>query len=235
LGLLKGPDARSGGETFNLRIWFAGFVGWLVVLTVVAVWAFGQVERGDASGLSVWLTVVSLFYLSLCCLFFPLPTAWVVLLLASNDVGLVASIPVRVVLVATVCATATAIANLNEYHIITFFLRYRQIGRVRDARLYQRASGWFSVAPFWTITAFSFLPIPVDVVRMLAVAARYPRLRFAWAYFLGRFFRYGVFALSAAWLCLDAVDIAIIQAIFVVLAGSKVIHAWLRRRRKASG
>jgi membrane protein YqaA with SNARE-associated domain len=228
---INGPDSRSAGDDANLRAWFAGFLSWLAVLTGVGVWWFARVEAGLTGDLGVWLAAVGMFYLSLCCLFLPLPTAWVVLLLASNDVALTESVPVRVMVVALLCAFATGVANLNEYHILTFMLRYRAVGRLRETRLYQLAASWFSVAPFWTITAFSFIPVPVDVVRVLAIAARYSRIRFAGAYFVGRFFRYGLLALSAAGLKLTTWDIVIIQVVLVLLAGLKVVHSVFRRRR----
>lgn len=228
---VNGPDSRSADDDANLRAWFAGFLFWLAALTGVGVWWFARVEAGVTGDLGVWLAAVGMFYLSLCCLFFPLPTAWVVLLLASNDVGLTQSVSLRVIVVAVLCAFATGVANLNEYHILTFMLRYRAVDRFRETRLYQLAASWFSVAPFWTITAFSFIPVPVDVVRVLAIAARYSRIRFGGAYFVGRFFRYGLLALSAAGLSLTTRDIVIIQAVLLLLAGLKVMQSVFRRRR----
>lgn len=231
LAWMQGPgDIRSADEA-NLRRWFVAFLSWLAMLAAVGVWAFGRLEAGHADGMGVWLLAVGMFYLSLCCLFFPLPTAWIVLLLASNDVALVDSVALRMALVAVSCAAATAVANLNEYHILTFMLRYRAVGRVRETRLYHTAAAWFAVSPFWTITAFSFIPIPVDVVRILAIVARYSRVRFAGAYFVGRVLRYGLFALSSVGLNLSTLDIAVIQGVLVVLAGLKVVHAMIRRRR----
>jgi membrane protein YqaA with SNARE-associated domain len=228
---IQGPEPRQHKDVANLRIWFVMFLSWLAGLALIGAWAFARLEAGDAGGLGLWLAAVAMFYLSLCCLFFPLPTAWIVLLLASNEVALLESVPLRVVTVATLCAAATAVANLNEYHVLTFMLRYRAVDRVRRTRLYRVAAAWFSVSPFWTITAFSFIPIPVDVVRILAIAARYSRVRFAAAYFVGRFFRYALFALSSAGLNLSPLDIALIQLVLVVLAGMKVLHAVIKRRR----
>ena len=51
------------------------------------------------------------------------------------------------------------------------------------------------------------------------------------AYFVGRFFRYGLLALSAAGLSLTTWDIVIIQAVLVLLAGLKVMQSVFRRRR----
>jgi membrane protein YqaA with SNARE-associated domain len=231
LARILAPSAESAGDRKNLRVWFVVYLAWLLLLAGISRSAIGRAEAGSDGHLGLWLLALGVFYLSLCCLFFPLPTAWMVFLLASNDVGLVDSVPVRVLVVASTCALATAMANLNEYHILTFLLRYGPVGRVRQTHVYDIAARWFNVSPFWTITAFSFIPIPVDVVRVLAVAARYNRFRFASAYFVGRLFRYGLFAWSSAALNLSPVQIAAIQAVFVLLAGLKVAHgAWKRRR-----
>jgi membrane protein YqaA with SNARE-associated domain len=228
---IRGPDARSAADHVNLRRWFAAFVLWMTALAATGVLSFQRVELGLSANMGVWLVALSMFYLSLCCLFCPLPTSWVVLLLASDAVNLATSLPLRVVLVSVLCASATAMANLNEYHIVTFMLRYRAVGRVRNARFYQRAASWFAVAPFVTITAISFIPIPVDVVRVLSIAARYPRVRFAGAYFVGRALRYALLAFSSAGLNLKPWHIAVIQAGLVLLAGLKVAHAALTRNR----
>jgi membrane protein YqaA with SNARE-associated domain len=230
LALLKGPDRHSAEDDLNLRRWFAAFLCWLALLAFVGHHSFARAEAGDELALAIWLTATSMFYLSLCCTFLPLPTTWVILLLACNDIGLVESIPWRLVVVATACSAATLAANLNEYHILTFLLRYRSVGSVRNTRLYRRASRWFTVSPFWTVTLFSLIPIPVDVVRMLAVASQYPRLRFGVANFIGRFFRYGIIAGSSAGLDLRPWHIALIQGLLVAAAGVKVVHSHVRRR-----
>lgn len=232
---LAGPAAPAAVEAMNLRYWFGGFLVWLILLTGVGLLAFQRLEQGAAGCLGLWLLAISLFYLSLCCLFVPLPTVWVILLLASNEVALVESVPLRVLAVSVACAAATTLANLNEYHIVTFALRYRRFGWVRETRLYRRAVAWLAVSPFWTITLFSFIPIPVDVVRLLAIGARYPRVRFAGAYFLGRVVRYGLLALTAVGLRLTVIDIIWIQAVLVALAGLKVAVSAIRRRKSSQG
>jgi membrane protein YqaA with SNARE-associated domain len=104
--------------------------------------------------------------------------------------------------VATIGAAGTAIANLNEYHIFTFLLRYGKVHRVRQTRFFATARRWFSVSPFGLVALFSFLPIPVDVVRWLAISCRYSRLRYAGANFAGRFLRYGLLAGAATCLAI---------------------------------
>ncbi len=231
LGVLaRGPGAGSHTDPFHLRRWFVAFLLWLAVLTVIGVVSFARHEGGVSGARGVWLVSLALFYLSLCCVFLPAPTTWIVMLLASNQVALFESIPLRVGVVTCFCAFASALAHLNEYYLITFLLRYGWVSKVRHTRTYRVAARWFSTAPFVVIAVVGFLPIPVDVVRWLAIAARYSRWRFFLAYFAGRSPRYALFAVSAVWFDLNWWQILIIQAALVLLAAAKVLHAYLRNR-----
>lgn len=149
-----------------------------------------------------WLLALYLFYMSLCCTFFPAPTAWIILLMASPIVSMFDTGITTTLAVAAIGAAGTAIANLNEYHIFTFLLRYGKVHRVRQTRLFGTAKRWFSASPFALMALFSFLPVPVDLVRWLAISCRYSRLRYAGANFLGRFFRYGLLAGAATFLAI---------------------------------
>jgi membrane protein YqaA with SNARE-associated domain len=220
----------------NLRLWFVLFVLWLGALTLAVRLSPLAVEAGFEVGHKVWLFAVYAFYLSLCCSFFPLPTAWIVLLMASNEVAVVANPVVRVAIVAVVGAMGTVMANLNEYHLLTYLLGQGKVARVRDTRAYRLAAEWFSVTPFVVLLAVAVLPIPVDPIRWLAVAYRYPRRRYAAAYFAGRSLRYALFAALAVWLDLHRWHIIVIQAVIVALAGLKLGHGlYVRRRRRAAG
>ncbi|MCP4248384.1 MAG: hypothetical protein GY778_15155 [bacterium] len=201
------------------------------MLALVGRWSFAGYAAGDPGARGWWLISIVLFYLSLCCLFFPAPTAWVVMLLASNEMALCDPVWLRVVLVAALGAIATGVANLNEYHIITFLLRYGRIGQVRDTRLYRWADRWFAVSPFLVVAVFGFLPLPVDVVRWLAILARYRRWRYFAAYVVGRFPRYVIWALSAVWLDLNWRQIVIVQVLLVLAAGLAFLRSAVRRRR----
>ena len=221
--------APTGG--LGLRGWFAGYLGWLVLLTVAAQASLRWYEQGDPAGRSVWLLALGLFYISLCCLFFPAPTAWIVMLLASNEMQIVQPTGLRVLLVSLLCAAATGIANLNEYHLITFLLRYGPITRVRDTRLYRWAARWFSASPFLVVAVFGFLPLPVDVVRWLSILYRYSRVRYFLAYLVGRFPRYLIWSLSAVWLDLNWWQILLIQGVLVAAAAGGILCSIARKRR----
>jgi membrane protein YqaA with SNARE-associated domain len=95
-----------------------------------------------------------------------------------------------VLIVGLIGAIASTLANLNDYHIFTWMLRLRKVAKVRNTRIYNMAVRWFNKSPFFLVTLFNVLPLPVDVVRILAATHRYPRVSFAAANFIGRFIRY---------------------------------------------
>jgi len=229
--LLASPDAGIG--RVSLRVWFCLFLIWMTSLTVLARWGLVRYEQGWLAGERVWLLAVYAFYLSLCCTFVPLPTTWIVMLAACDTVGLVDSAWLRVLIVASVGALATCMANLNEYHIASFLLGFGWAGKVRRTRLYIRAAEWFAVAPFAVVALFGFLPIPVDVVRWLAIACRYPRVRYAGAYYVGRWPRYALLAAATTSLRLELWHIVLVQALLVLAALARIGAGVLRRRRRA--
>lgn len=246
--LFQAPAA--GGDGVNLRRWFLGFVVYLVLLTVTAAACLWYYERGGSIwAMRGWLLALYLFYMSLCCTFFPAPTAWIILLMASPIVsmfeagsfqgyfgvsettGIWLAGMATTVVVATIGAAGTAIANLNEYHIFTFLLRYGRVHKVRQTRFFATAERWFSVSPFALVGLFSFLPIPVDVVRWLAISCRYSRLRYAGANFLGRFLRYGLLAGAATFLAIGWWGILGIQIGLAVLVIIRYLPRLVYRRK----
>jgi len=179
------PAARRGG--LSLAWWFVAFA--TLMALVGTVYLLGG--RGStAAGLA------GLFaYLSVACTFLPLPTAWIVIWVAAPVAG--GGLGLNPYLVATVGAAGTAIANMHDYYLLTFLYRYRPVQRIRTTRLYRRFAAWYGKAPFGTLAAASFLPIPVDVVRLLAISEGYSRLKFAAGSLLGRWPRYLLFAMLA--------------------------------------
>lgn len=218
-------------DRIDLRRWFDLFLAWMIVLAVLVCAGRVYAEGGHRVGLAVLVLAGYAFYLSLCNTFFPAPTTWAVMLAASNGLALIGPPVLRIIVVSLLGAVATSMANLNEYHVFTFLLRYGRIGRVRETRLYRWAAAWFSVSPFTITTLFSFIPVPVDVVRWLAIAYRYSRSRFFAAYVIGRSLRYAVWAISAVSLNLSMRQIAILQGVLIVAALAKVLTSAIRRRR----
>jgi membrane protein YqaA with SNARE-associated domain len=227
------PPSAPTAERVNLRHWFLLFLAWLGLLGLGVYWGRLDAETGSRFGFVVMCCCAYAFYMSLCNTLFPAPTTWVVMLLASNELGLIGPIVPRIVFVALLGAFATGMANLNEYHVFTFFLQYGWVARVRETRLYGWAARWFSVSPFLILSIISFIPIPVDVVRWLAIAYRYSRPRYLAAYVLGRSLRYALWAIAAVGLNLSFWQIMAIQVALVVLAAIKVIRSAVTSRRRS--
>ena len=133
-------------------------------------------------------------YVSLGCTFLPLPVNWIVAAVATRTVAVGTGLWDTVLLVGLVGAAASTLANLNDYHLFTWMLRLHKVAKVRHTRIYKIAARWFDKSPFFLVAVFNVLPIPVDVVRMLAATHRYPRVSFAAANFVGRIIRYSAIA-----------------------------------------
>jgi len=175
------------------------------------------------------LTVMAV-YLSLSTTFFPLPTGWMIAALAARETAVAASLWPTVLLVALVGGAASTVANLNDYHVFSWMLRLRYAARVRRTRTCQFACRWFDRRPFFLLVLFNLLPLPIDVVRMLAAARRYPRGSFAVANFVGRFVRYGLIAFVTYYWNLGWIAVVALLGLAVALGGGKAALWALRRR-----
>ena len=174
-------------ERISLRAWFLPFGALLVLLA--GVYVTGG-EGSTAAGVALLFG-----YLSLACTFLPLPTAWIVIWAAAPAEG--GGLGLNPWLVATVGAAGTAIANMHDYYLVTFLYRYRPVRKIRTKGWYKRVAAWYNRAPFGTLAAASFLPIPIDFVRLLAISEGYSRAKFALGSLVGRWPRYLLFAILA--------------------------------------
>jgi len=184
----EGEDFRPlRREPLRLWEWFLPFCAMLVVLAVV----YATSGKGSTTAHLVFL----FGYLSMACTFLPLPTAWLVILAAAPAAGGGFGLPP--LLVATVGALGTAVGNMHDYYLLTFLYKYEGVDRVRRTRWYARVADGYNRAPFGTLAAASFLPIPIDFVRLLAISEGYSRLGFVLGSLVGRWPRYFLFAILA--------------------------------------
>lgn len=204
------------------RSWVLGSSAF--VLTAAAyLWIGRATPRQE--GLEI--VVFVLLYTSLACTFLPLPTAWIVLW-AAREVG-----PFPVAIAATV---GTCIANVHDYYIVNGLCRLGRVRRARETRLYVRAATWFRRSPFLALAVASFVPIPIDGVRLLAISVRYPRRAYVLASFAGRFPRYVLLALLGHELRLSNAAIGVVLLGVVVLGlGKGALGMWARVRSRAEG
>jgi membrane protein YqaA with SNARE-associated domain len=202
--------------------------GW----AALALWALERSSAGSDVALRVWLLALACFYLSLCNSLIPLPTAWIVLLAGAPEYALVPTPGLRVLFVGGLLGAATAVANLNEYHLAAYILRFGLGRRIRRTRLYGWAARWFDRSPFQILLLVALVPIPVDAVRWLAIVRGYARWRFGLAYFVGRGARYVLLALCSTALALGPRAIVLLQVALVV--GALLLRlAWRMGQRRS--
>ena len=174
-------------------------------------------------------------YISLCCTFCPLPTSTVVAAVATREFAVGTGLGDTVLLIGAVGAGASTVANLNDYHLFTLILRLRNVAKVRDTRIYRIAARWFDRSPFFLLVLFNVLPIPVGVLRMLATIARYGRVPFAAANFIGRFVRYAAIAYVTYRWDLGWSAAAALLALGGVMVIGRAIAAIVKRTRPVQG
>jgi membrane protein YqaA with SNARE-associated domain len=221
------PDLRlQRHEPLRLRAWFVPFFLLLAIVGVVAL-VSGQ---GTTTGHLAMLFA----YMSVACTFLPLPTLWIVVWASAGGLGL------PPLAVATVGALGTAAANMHDYYLLTFLYRYRPVRQVRTTAWYRKVAAWYNRAPLATLAAASCLPIPVDVVRLLAISEGYHRGKFVLGTLAGRWPRYLLFAVLAERFSLGWQWVVGLLAATVLLGlwrglppvVRKVRGAWRGRREK---
>lgn len=124
-------------------------------------------------------------YMSAATTLTPLPTPPVIIHAATQA---------PVFLVALVGALGTVVAYLIEYAVLGRVLALDRLRGVRENRAYLKLAALFDRLPFVSLAVAAFLPLPVDGVRLLAIARRYSRARYALAAFIGRLPRYAMIA-----------------------------------------
>ncbi len=237
------PDEVSGEpDGLSVKRWLAVYIAWLLALVVPAAVMLGRLgvswrefldnPRGVTAQVDATLKLlIFAVYISLACTFFPIPTGWLVSILATRQAGLSDSLIITTLLVASVGAFASTVANMHDFHLFTLVLRHKRAARVRGTKFYARAADWFGRRPFALLVIFNILPIPIDVIRILAATYRYPLRPFAAANFVGRWIRYAVIAAvtfvmgDSGWLIAAA-----LLGVAIILAGVKVGGKLFARR-----
>jgi len=128
-------------------------------------------------------------YMTVACQFFPIPTLPPIAFMAKLD-PLGKDFLFSPLLIAVVGSLGTCIANLNDYAILGLLFRHHKVRKIRDINTYRRLLDFFDRHAFLTLSGAAFLPIPIDVIRLLAISRAYPYWKYVGATFTGRFPRY---------------------------------------------
>ena len=233
-------DPLAAGDGISVGAWFGAYAVALgVAIAALAImlhghgwtWTWSPARIGEQMQVMDAGAKLLIFgvYVSLCCTFLPMPTNAIVAAVATQEAAVTGELWTTVLAVALVGATASTIANLNDYHLFTLALRHRHVGRIRHTRLYDASARWFARSPFAILVIFNIVPIPIDVIRMLAVTYRYPRGAFAAANFVGRLVRYAVIAFVTFHWNLGWIAVAVLLGLAVALALAKVLGPAVRK------
>jgi len=159
-------------------------------------------------------------YMCLACQFFPIPTL--------PPIAFAAKVFHPAVVAAT-GALGTCVANLNDYVILGWLFRHQRVKKIRDISTYRKLLNFFDRYAFLTLASASFLPIPVDVVRLLAISRAYSFPKYVIATFAGRFPRYLLIAYLGKEL--PAKYILLLFAISIIPAAIKLFSDIIKKRK----
>lgn len=136
-------------------------------------------------------------------------------------------------IVALAATVGNLIAALMDHAVFVPVLNHRSLRGYKEKPIYRRAMRLFSRAPFATIAAACFAPVPFWPVKFLSFSGGYPLGRYLGAILLGRFPRYYLLAWLGAWI---AVPTWVLIAAFLAIFGIYVAHAapkiWARLRER---
>jgi membrane protein YqaA with SNARE-associated domain len=96
------------------------------------------------------------------------------------------------------CALAGTIGSLiacyADYAMVGAAMRHRALAKTRNSPLFQWSTKWMKRYPFLITVLFSFTPLPIAIVRILAPAVEYNVRRYMLAQIVGRFPRFYILA-----------------------------------------
>lgn len=97
-------------------------------------------------------------------------------------------------IIAVAATVGSIIASFADYAMIGAAMKHKALAGTRSTRLFQWATRWMRRYPFAIIVLFSFTPLPISVVRILAPAVEYPIERYVLAQLVGRLPRFYILA-----------------------------------------
>ena len=160
-------------------------------------------------------------YMSLACNTIPLPATPVVLYMGREYPW---------VAVALVGGVATALANLVDYEIFSSVFKTKLLKKIKDSEHSQASIRTFNRIAFPALTAVNFVVFSWDLIRLVAIAAKYPRWKYALASFIGRTVRYAILAAVGEFFEPPLWAIGVVAVVVALPALVSWLRARVRRR-----
>lgn len=169
-------------------------------------------------------------YMCICCNTIPMPTTPAILYIAGEygDVFQYFGRDWGWLIIALVGALGTSLANLIDYEILGTVMQTKLARKITDSKHYQASIRAFNKYAFIALTAVNFAAFSLDVVRFVAISARYPRWKYIISTFIGRFARYALLAIFGQ---IFKIPIWGILVVTLLMAAPGII-SWLRDRMK---
>ncbi|MEE9457076.1 MAG: hypothetical protein V3W11_07995 [bacterium] len=98
------------------------------------------------------------------------------------------------IVVALLGGAATSLANLLDYEIFSSIFKTKLLNKIKESEHSQASIRAFSRVAFLALVAVNVVLFSWDLVRLVAIAAKYPRAKYVAATFIGRTVRYAVLA-----------------------------------------
>jgi membrane protein YqaA with SNARE-associated domain len=139
------------------------------------------------------------------------------------------------VAVALVGAAATTLANLLDYEIFSSVFKTKLLCKIKESKHSQASIRAFSRVAFLALVAVNFVLFSWDLVRLVAIAAKYPRAKYAAATFIGRTARYAILAVAGEFFDPPIWAIGVVAVLLALPAVVSWLRAKLRRRAAKDG
>lgn len=132
--------------------------------------------------------------------------------------------------VALLGAAATSLANLLDYEIFSSVFKTKLLRKIKESEHSRASIRAFERVAFLALVAVNVVLFTWDLVRLVAIAAKYPRAKYVAATFIGRTVRYAVLAAAGEFFEPP------LWAIFAVAAALAVpaLVSWARSRLRES-
>ncbi len=133
------------------------------------------------------------------------------------------------VAVALVGGAATSLANLLDYEIFSSIFKTKLLRKIKESEHSQASIRAFSRVAFLALVAVNVVLFSWDLVRLVAIAAKYPRVKYAAATFIGRSARYAVLAAAGEFFEPPLWAIGVVAAVLALPAFVSWLRAKFRR------
>jgi membrane protein YqaA with SNARE-associated domain len=134
------------------------------------------------------------------------------------------------VVVALLGGAATTLANLLDYEIFSSVFKTKLLSKIKGSEHSQASIRAFSRVAFLALVGVNFVLFSWDLVRLVAIAAKYPRAKYAAATFIGRTGRYAVLAVVGEFFNPPIWAIGVVAILLMLPA----LISWLRSRARRS-